>query len=266
MRREKTVGIIGFGNMGSAISEGLLFKEWRVYVYDRNKRKLRGEKKYFVSPSTDHLIQHSPYIIIAVKPQDIPALLEEIKEGVLIHRPLIISIAAGVSIKFFEERLPKIKIIRVMPNLAAKKRESISFISPGRLVSLKDIEIAKEIFKCIGEAVLIKESFLDKVTAISGSGPGYVYYFMDTLYKSALSLGFSRIIAMRMVKKTFLGAITLIKDSREDFSLWIKKVASPGGTTQAALDFWKNCKLERLVRRGIKKAYLRARQLNLKKK
>jgi len=113
---------------------------------------------------------------------------------------------------------------------------------------------------------LIKESFLDKVTAISGSGPGYVYYFMDTLYKSALSLGFSRIVAMRMVKKTFLGAITLIKDSREDFSLWIKKVASPGGTTQAALDFWKNCKLERLVRRGIKKAYLRARQLNLKKK
>jgi len=264
MKKEKIVGIIGFGNMGTALGEGLKNKGWKVLIYDKEKKRLKGIKKILVSSSARELIKNSPLVIIAVKPQDISFLVDEIREAILTYNPLLISIAAGVSTQFFEDKIPKVRIVRVMPNLAAKKRESISFISKGRYVIPQEVKIVEEIFKCIGDVVVTREEFLDKVTAISGSGPGYVYYFMNSIYRVALSLGFSKSVAKEMVIKTFWGAVSIIKDSKEDFSFWIKKVASPKGTTEAAINFWKSCNLEKLIQKGVRKAYLRAKQLSLK--
>jgi pyrroline-5-carboxylate reductase len=264
MKRKKTIGIIGFGNMGSSIGRALKEKDWRVYIYDKDKSKSRKEKDIFICKNYEEIIKIASIMIIAIKPQDISGFIDRVRPLILKYKPLIISIAAGVSTAFFEKMLKKARVIRVMPNLAAKKRLSISFISPGQFAKDSDIKLAREIFNCIGESIIIKESFLDKVTAISGSGPGYVYYFMDSLYESALLLGFRKDVAKKIVFQTFWGAINLIKDQKENFKAWIKKVASKGGTTQAALDVWERNNFKNLFKKAIKAAYARAKELNLK--
>jgi pyrroline-5-carboxylate reductase len=264
MKRKKIIGIIGFGNMGQALGEALRQNNWRVYIYDKDKTKLIRRRNTFICKDYQGVIRASPTLIIAIKPQDIPDFIENARPLILRFKPLIISIAAGVSTTFFEKKLKRVRVIRVMPNLAAKKRLSLSFISSGRFAKLKDLKEALEIFNCVGEAITIQESFLDKVTAISGSGPGYVYYLMDSLYESALMLGFSKDVAKKMVQETFWGAINLIRDQKDEFRVWVSRVASKGGTTQAALNVWEKGGFKKLFKEGVKSAYSRAKELNLR--
>lgn len=265
MGKQKTIGIVGFGSMGSSLAWALRDDGWGVYVYDKDKSKLKKTKNIFVCKDSEELVERTHILIIAIKPQDIPYFITQTKSYILRYRPLIISIAAGVSTKFFEKEMGGIKVIRAMPNLAAKKRCSITFISKGEFSSSKDLEIAKKIFNCVGEGIIINESFLDKVTAISGSGPGYVYYFMNCVYESARMLKFNKNLAKRMVKATFLGAINLLKDEVDDFECWLHKVASRGGTTEAAVNCWEKNNFRGLIKEGIRAAYIRAKELNLKK-
>lgn len=266
MKKENTIGIVGFGNMGSSLAWALKDEGWRVYVYDKEKSKLKLKKakNIFVCKGVDDLIKRSPILIIAIKPQDIPFFIKDTKSYILRYNPLLISIAAGVSTRFFEKKLDRVRVIRVMPNLAVKKRCSISFLSKGKFSLSKDFERAKKIFNCVGESVIIDENFLDKVTAISGSGPGYVYYFMSCIYQSARMLKFNKNLAQKMVKATFLGAVNLLKDDDNDFQTWLGKVASKGGTTEAAVNWWEKNNIKKLIKEGVRRAYLRAKELNLK--
>ena len=247
--------------MGSSLGEILASRGWKIFSYDKDEKKLVRKKNIFVCKSLQEAIRSSKIILLAIKPQDIPSFLEEVREK--ISSSLLISIAAGVSTKFFEKRLDT-KIVRVMPNLAVKKCESISFICGGKNVKKEDLKLAGDIFSLVGEVVFVEEKWLDKVTAISGSGPGYLYYLLHLFYKSALSLGFKKILAKRMVEKTFWGAMKVIENSSLDFKEWFDKVASRGGTTQAAVNFWEEKKLGEIIKGGIKKAVERAKQLSLK--
>ena len=226
MKSTKVIGILGFGNMGSALALALSEKNWKVHIYDKDRKKSKRKKGIYVCKGASDLIKSSPVVVIAIKPQNISSLLLEIKDVFSSCAPLVITIAAGVSTSFFEKNIKGIRIVRVMPNLAVKIKQSVSFISKGKFASLEDLRLVENIFSCVGSSFIVKESLLNKVTAISGSGPGYVYYFMDAFYRSARALGFKKIIAKHMVIQTFLGAANLIRCDEGDFNLWIKNGAS----------------------------------------
>ncbi|UCD15836.1 MAG: pyrroline-5-carboxylate reductase [Candidatus Omnitrophota bacterium] len=258
------VGIIGFGNMGATFAVAFQSKQRQVYVYDIDKKKTAGQKGFIISESSRALIEKVEVVVLAIKPQDIKIFLNTIKDAFYKSKPLLITIAAGVSTKFFEKHIKGIRVVRAMPNLAAKVGQSMSFICKGKFAKEEDLAIAKDLLSSVGEVVTISQDYIDKVTSIAGSGPGYIYYFMDCLYKGALSLGFSKGLAKKMVIQTFLGAAALVKEEPLDFKEWVGKVASKGGTTQAALRLWQRNNLPVLVEEGIEAALLKAKKLNLK--
>jgi pyrroline-5-carboxylate reductase len=266
MKKKIDIGIIGLGNMGAACSLAIKgLSRVCIYAYDQDKKKTAKYKKNFpVTKNSEELIAKSDIVLLAIKPQDIDTFLNKTKETFLKKSPLLITIAAGISTKFFERRIKGLRVVRVMPNLAAKVGESVSFMSKGKFAKKADLGAVKVIFSRVGEIIEISEKYLDKVTAISGSGPGYIYYFMDCLYKGALSLGFPKEVAKRMVMKTFLGAAKLVKEGGGDFSKWVERVSSSGGTTQAALKVWDENKFAKLIEKGVGAAHSRAKELNKK--
>ena len=260
MNKKLKVGIVGFGNMGRAIAESLSSKKYDIYVYDKDKNKAKGIPSGIAVKTLRGLLSKSEVVILAVKPQDIKGFIKS-SCGFINRKTLLISIAAGVPTYFFEKNMGKLKIVRVMPNLAARVKEAVSFICKGHFASKKDLDLALNIFKNIGIVFKVKEGFLDKATSISGSGPGYIYYFMDSLMQAALGLGFERKTARKMVQYTFLGAVRLAIESREDFSRLVKSVASRGGTTEAALGVFENNRLSAVIKDAIGAAYKRAKKL-----
>lgn len=264
MKKVIKLGIIGIGNMGKAIYKGLSQDtSYQFFLIDKDKKKLPfpSQNTILVS-SVEEIIPLVDVVIFAVKPQDLKELWSLVKQSVKRYSPLIITIAAGIPIKFFEyDNKEKIRVIRVMPNIGAKVGYSLSFICKGRNVSNKDISIAKKIFSSIGEVIFIEERFLDKATSISGSGPGYIFYIMNIIYEKAKEFGFKDDIAKKMVLYTFLGAVNLAHITKEDFSSLVKSVCSPKGTTEKALNFWQRKRLEKIIKEGIECAYQRAKEL-----
>jgi pyrroline-5-carboxylate reductase len=263
MRKKTTVGIIGWGNMGAALGTALADrKRWRVVVYDKDKRKASLARKVSVSKNINHLLHNSEVVVLAVKPQDMEQLLVAVKAAVLKNNPLVITIAAGIPTVFYESRIKGLRIMRVMPNLAAKVRESISFISRGSYCSANDVKLAKDIFSAVGEVILVSEEFMDKVTSITGSGPGFVFYFMNAIYQAALSLGFNDSEARQMTLQTFWGATKLAKTAQKDFAALVTSVASPKGTTEAGLNIFKKKKLDVIIADAVRRAYKRAKEIS----
>ncbi|MFH1768483.1 MAG: pyrroline-5-carboxylate reductase [Candidatus Omnitrophota bacterium] len=265
MNKKPTIGILGLGNMGRALAETLSAKtHWRIAAFDEISAKLKKTKNLTVTKNCRELITKSDILIIAIKPQDISEFITTNRTELLKKKPLIISIAAGVPIKFFESQLGNIRVIRTMPNLAAKINESMTFITKGKFAKADDVKIAEALFKTCGKTAAVKESLLNKVTAISGSGPGYVYYLMDCLYKAAGELGFKKAAAYAMVLQTFLGAVKLAKLSGKDFKTIEAEVTSKKGITEAALKVFKKSQVDKIILEGVQKGVKRAEELSLK--
>ncbi|MBN2120796.1 MAG: pyrroline-5-carboxylate reductase [Candidatus Omnitrophica bacterium] len=262
-----SIGIIGCGNMGQALVKGIKSKYPKadVCAYDIDKRRLKKVAKSCNAAearSLKELVKLSSTLVIAVKPQDIEPALRAIKDNCL--GKFIISIAAGVSTSYIQKKVHfRMPVVRAMPNLAAKVGGSVTALAAGKY-GLTFISKAIKIFDTIGISMIMDEKYMDAVTAISGSGPGYVYYFMDCIYQSALSLGLSKQIARKLVAQTFLGASNLVKDSNDDFKVWASRVASKGGTTEAALNIFKKQALKSTVKQAVRAAYLRAKKLKAK--
>jgi len=259
------IGIVGYGNMGRALLGGLLsnYRRERVLVYDKDRSKISKLKKDSLlrkAKNLEEVADKSSTIIIAVKPQNIREVLEGIRE--FYCNQLIISIAAGITTSFIEKAIgKKPKVVRVMPNLSAEVKRSVTGISKGRYASLVDLKKAERIFKSIGSCLILKEKYINPLTAISGSGPGYIFYFLYCLEDSAVSLGFSKREARFLVFNTFKGAGELISE-KDDFLELVKKVASPRGTTEEALLYFKKKNFKRIVKEAIEKANKRAEELS----
>ena len=271
MSRKIGIGIIGFGNMGYSCAAALKTEnQYKIFICDKDKKKTQKVKGFCISQSIPQLIAAADIVVLAIKPQDISGFLTQNKEHLLKKKPLIISIAAGISTSWLEKSLGNLRVVRAMPNLAARVKKSISFISGGKFVKKSDLEIAKKIFSCIGEVVIIKERYLDKVTGVSGSGPGYVFYFMEAMYQGALKLGFTKNNAKKMIIQTFLGAAKLAEEPGKEFKSLLASVASQKGTTEAALKAFTALKVERAIIKGMENACQRAgkisRELAEKKK
>lgn len=258
------IGIIGCGNMGTAIIKAVYSLQFTVYGYDADKKKLRDiAKKYKVKTASKNteLVKKCNVIILAVKPQNIREVLREIK-NTLDSSKLLISVAAGISTKRIEREIgKKIAVIRVMPNMPTLIQAGVSAICKGRFAAKKDLGAAKKIFAKIGDIVEVKENLMDAVTAISGSGPAYFFYLIEVLIKSGIELGLNKEIARRLAVETALGSAKILKEIKESPENLRAKVTSKGGTTEAAFNEFFKHDLEVILKRGIRKAFDKARRL-----
>ncbi|MDD2679554.1 MAG: pyrroline-5-carboxylate reductase [Candidatus Omnitrophica bacterium] len=251
----KKIGIIGYGFMGSVIARRLAEQkdEYEVFVFDKEKSKLFGLGGIKVARDARELVSRVEVIILAIKPQDFDHILKEIKGSA--GNKLIISIAAGISTSHIEKILGQARVIRVMPNIGAKVAESVTCLCKGMLATDDDLELAQELFYYLGAVRIIDESMMNAATAISGSGPAYVFYFIENstldpgnipeharhdmmrrLEKAAETLGFSTEDAAFLAANTTNAAISLLRKTKLPAPELRKQVTSKGGTTEAALE------------------------------
>ncbi|HBG61076.1 MAG: pyrroline-5-carboxylate reductase [Omnitrophica WOR_2 bacterium GWF2_38_59] len=257
------IAIIGCGNMGAAILEGI-YKNSKVMVCESDPKKNQLlKRKYnvtFCDVST--AIDDSQIIVLAVKPQIFPELLEEIKVF-NIKDKLFVSIAAGITTSFIEKKLGKdVRVIRTMPNLPAQVKQGITAICGGKNLKKKDISLVADIFKEIGKTVIVEEKMIDAVTAVSGSGPAYVFLFVECFVKAAQSLGFDAATSKELVLQTLKGSLCLLDNCNEDAGVLRSRVTSKGGTTQAALEVFAKGKFEKTFKTALLSARKRAKELS----
>lgn len=242
------VTIIGFGIMGKAIA-GALKKDAaiKIFTVDKNKKDISG-------------IQKSDFIILSVKPQDAEKALSELKQIGLSEKTIIISIMAGYPIKKITTNLKHKKIIRMMPNLGLSVGAGIAvWLQSG--LSKEEVQKAKKFINKISENFEVKkEDTINKVTALSGSGPAYFFTLANCLVETGKKLGFNKEESEKLVKKTFLSSALLSNNS--DYPSLIKKITSKKGTTEAALKVFKNKNFNKIVSNAIFAAYKRSKELS----
>lgn len=269
MEKNTKIGIIGCGNMGEAIAKGIIYSNMisagGLYLYDIDRNKsdyLKESLNVNVTTSTEELINNCNAILLAVKPQDIEDLLREIWH--LLHSSkLVISIAAGITIGKIKKILrEEVRVVRVMPNMAALVNQSISALCYDNHATEKDKNLAKKIFKSIGHIVEVEEAYMDAITAISGSGPAYFFYLTEILEKCAIDMGLDKNKARHLAIKTVFGSAVLLKDGGFDAETLRKRVTSKGGTTEAAFRVFQDKKLGEILQEGIKRAKERAKELS----
>lgn len=264
---KKKIGIIGFGNMGSVIAARAK-SNYRIIVFDKDKSKTANLEDLELAPDLAELMVKSRAVILAVKPQDIQALLQEIKQ--YFSGQLIISIAAGIPTHYIENYLRRAHVIRVMPNMPAQIGAAISTVAKGSFSNDKDLDLVWKLLSCIGEVLILSsEEMINAATAISGSGPAYFCYFIknksnieikkrefiEQLTEAGMSINFDKNTAQRLSRATVEGTVALLKSSDLSCEDIIKRVASKGGTTEAALAVLdKSGSLERAVKAALRRA------------
>jgi pyrroline-5-carboxylate reductase len=243
MLKDKKISIIGTGNMGEALVSGLVSSEpsmsENIICTDIREDKIELVKeKYGVGITNDNIeaVEASEVIIYAVKPQIIASVLKE-TAPVLDMSKLIISIAAGVPLAAIESCLKKdLRLIRVMPNIAAFVKESASVLAAGKNASKDDIELSMAIFDSMGKTIFLKENILmDAITGLSGSGPAYIFLIVEALADAGVKVGLSREDALFLSTQTVLGAAKLLMETKEHPGRLKDMVTSPGGTAIAGI-------------------------------
>lgn len=236
----KTVAILGAGVMGSTLLSGLVRSGRDVadlVITGRNT----GRAEELASASGVRLMGNvdaakvADTVVLVVKPQDMSALLAEIRDHV---RPgaLVVSLAAGITTAFLEERLPAgTAVVRVMPNTPALVDEGMAAISPGQACDEVHLVEAEELLRSCGKVLRIPEKHQDAVTAISGSGPAYIFYVVEAMIEAGVLLGLPRGTSTELVVQTLFGAATMLKETGQHPTVLREQVSSPGGTTMAAL-------------------------------
>lgn len=206
-------------------------------------------------------IQSADLIILAVKPQDSAVLFESIR-SLISPNQVILSIMAGVRIASIEKALQATKVIRAMPNLPAQIGAGMTAFTATDEVTRLELVMIQNLLNTTGKTIYVSgEQMIDAATAISGSGPAYVYYFMDAMMQGAQQMGFSQSEAELLVQQTFSGALSLFSNADLNCEEWIKKVASKGGTTEAALYSFKANTLHQDIIDGTFAALHRATEL-----
>lgn len=262
----KCIGFIGVGIMGSSIIKSLLshsLKSDQICIADKSKEKveLLINQHQVKARSISEIGQSCDVIILAVKPQDLSDVLNELKLTIK-EQTLVISIAAGKTIKFIENQLPpSTPVVRVMPNTPAQIGKGISAIATGSKVSRDALEIATALFSTTGEVVVLTEDKIDAVTSLSGSGPAYFFYFVEAMIKAGVELGLTSEIATKLAIETISGSAAMLKESNLDAATLRKNVTSPKGTTAAALEVFSDFDLEKIVSKAMSAAKNRAQEL-----
>ncbi|MDI9644767.1 MAG: pyrroline-5-carboxylate reductase [Candidatus Verstraetearchaeota archaeon] len=264
------VGIMGFGKMGSSLISGgirsgvLKRDEVCIYDLDSERVKFAESEGLSIAKSLDDVVD-SDSLIIAVKPKDLTDLLSSAKASLIERRPLLISIVAGIRIEKLQSMLDDVqmRIVRVMPNIAASVNEAISAYCTSKSVRKEDLEFINSLLCGVGKAVFVdNEDELDIITGVSGSGPAYFSLMMGAMEKVAIERGIERNLARMMVAQTCRGAATMILERGISPEELIRMVASPGGTTEEALKVMEERKFSLIVSDAVSAAIEKSRRIN----
>ncbi|MDC6353841.1 MULTISPECIES: pyrroline-5-carboxylate reductase [Robiginitalea] len=260
--------VIGAGNMGltyaQAMAKSKILKKRNIMILDSAEDKVEQLNKmahFDAFEKLEDCVPQADMIFVAVKPHHSKSLFEDMA-GLTTKGQIIISIMAGVSIDFIRKATGLKKIVRAMPNLPAQVGKGLtSYIASDEVSRIESLTI-EDLLNTTGKSILVsKEKYIDASTGISGSGPAYVFYFMQSMMEAALQMGFSANDSKVLVSQTFEGAIELFNQSDLTPDGWMKKVASKGGTTQAALDSMEDNKLNELIKEAAFAAFNRAVEL-----
>ncbi len=236
------IGFIGAGKMGSAIIKGILgaglVHRSQLAASDPVEalgKALVEETGVRFMQGNAALVEASDIVLLAVKPQVMDGMLKELAAASLGGR-LWISIAAGVPISRIEGLLPEgTRVVRVMPNTPCLVGQAASAYSGGRWAKDEDLHKVGEIFSSVGLAVSVDEHHLDAVTALSGSGPAYVFLFIESLTAGGVQMGLNRDVALKLALQTVYGSVVMARDAKEHLAELRDAVTSPAGTTAAGL-------------------------------
>lgn len=236
----KKTGFIGCGNMGSALVRAMAdsgMKSDLLYVFDLDNKKTRelsSKYKLNAADSVEEICKESDILIIAVKQGQISGLFDK-KACDLLENKLVVSIAAGITLAFLKNLLSKSRIIRVMPNTPAMIGEGVIAYSTEESCTDTDIADFEEMFSLCGLVYPFKESLMDAVTGLSGSGPAFVFAAINAMAEGGVKKGIPKDVALSMAAKTFLGSAKMVLSTKEHPEVLKDKVTSPGGTTAAGL-------------------------------
>ena len=264
----KKILVIGCGHMGSAlVTSWINSKKYSLTIIDPNKFNLLKKKYYKANVTVLKKISNSEsnkifdFIIFAIKPLDLNIILNDISNIKIGNQTSVISVIAGKKINIFEKKIKKTKnFFRVMPNMPASIGKSMNCIVAGRKVDRKKIKQVLDLFKYSGKTLLLEnENQIDMATAISGSGPGFVFNLIDCMENSAVKLGFKKSVAKILVSQTFKGSVDLFSNNKLSAKKLVNTVATKGGTTEAGLKIMNKYKINKIFNELTKESYRRAK-------
>lgn len=260
------LAILGAGVMGETLLSGLLRSGWTtdqiVATDSRPERRIELVARYGITMAeNDTAASEADTVILVVKPQDMAVLLDQIHDS-LKPDTLVVSLAAGVDTASMEARLPDgTAVVRVMPNTPAQVDEGMAAISGGTHAAAEHLDRVTAILSATGRVVTVPERYQDAVTAISGSGPAYLFFVVEAMIEAGVHLGLPRDIATQLVVQTMLGSAKLLRETGEHPTVLRERVTSPGGTTAAAVRQLEDHKVRAAFLGAMEAARDRSREL-----
>jgi len=262
------VGFLGAGKMATALARGFVRGELVVPreiiasdPFDTARKHFAAEVGAKTVVANAEVVKFANVLILATKPDQVPAALAEIS-GAFTKDHLLISIAAGVTLAKLENALPAgARVIRVMPNTPALVGAGASAFALGKSATAADGELAKKLLSAVGIAIQVKEPLLDAVTGLSGSGPAYVYQFIEALSDGGVAAGLPRDIATKLAAQTVLGGAKMVLETGQHPGALKDQVTSPGGTTIEGLHALEDGKMRATVMSAVRAAAEKSKKL-----
>lgn len=268
MDKERIITFIGPGVMAEAMISGIIRQSVALPAQintsgPREERMQELKNRYGTNPFTDNRlsIQNADVVVLSVKPQRLERVLNALKDS-LAQKTLVISIVAGASIPSIQKGLGHQNVVRAMPNTPAQIGEGITVWAAATSVDAEQKELACQILKALGEEVFVEEeSYLDMATALSGTGPAYVFLFLEAMIDAGVHLGLPRRIAEQLVVQTLKGSVDYYQINKAHPATLRNQVTSPGGTSAAALYYLEKAGFRTAISRAIWAAYERSLEL-----
>jgi len=261
------IACIGAGHMAEALLGGLLAAKltepaelWATDPSEERRDLLKQRFGIHVGSDNHEAVRWADIVLLAVKPQVLDSMLHDVSSS--LSGRLIISIAAGISIRYVADRLPAgARIVRVMPNAPAMVREGMSVLAFGPTVTDADKTVVRMMFESVGRVALLDEPLMDAVTGLSGSGPAYIFMAIEALADGGVKMGLPRAVAELLAAQTAVGAARTVLETGEHPGRLKDRVASPGGTTIAGLHQLEQGGLRASLMAAVRAATERAREL-----
>ena len=261
------IALLGAGVMGGTLASALIRSGHRpadILIADKDPDRAAqvALQHGCRHDGAEGAVAAADIVVLAVKPQDMPTLIDQIRDHV---RPetLVVSIAAGISTDFLERRLAEgTSVVRVMPNTPALVDQGMSALSPGRHCTPEHLGQARVLLEHVGRVIVLDEGHQDAVTAISGSGPAYIFYVVEAMIEAGVLLGLPRDTATELVVQTLYGAATMIRETGHHPTVLREQVSSPGGTSVAALRALEDHKVRAAFLTAMEAAAVRSRELS----
>lgn len=264
----KKIGFVGAGSMAEAMINGFLqsgiTKPENIYITNRSNEERLNELKemYGVRPCRDKskFFTQTDIVVLAFKPKDAAESIDSIRP--YMKDQLVISVLAGLTIETIQHYFGrKLAVIRVMPNTSAAIRKSATGFSVSAEASQDDITAATALLETIGDATLVEELHLDAVTAIAGSGPAYLYRYIEAMEKAAQKVGLDEETAKKLILQTMAGATDMLRQSGKQPAQLRKEITSPGGTTEAGLRALTEARFEEAIIHCIEETAKRSAEI-----